>query len=270
MQKQKFRAKVYAFYRTHKRILPWRETTDPYRILVSEIMLQQTQVSRVIEKYGLFIEKFPTIDDIANARLQTILNAWSGLGYNRRALALKKLAAIVVRDFHGKVPDQAELLNKLPGVGNATAHAVCAFAFDQPVVFLETNIRTVFIHHFFPREEKVRDSEILPLAHKMLDTLHPRKWYYALMDYGVALKRLYGNPARRSAHYKKQGRFEGSSRQIRGAIIRLLVSRGSIKELSLISLLPFAKSRVEKVLISLAREGFIEHRGNRISISQRL
>ncbi len=268
MRKQGFQSTVYGFYHAHKRTLPWRETTDPYKILISEFMLQQTQVSRVVEKYVSFIERFPAIEDVANASLQVILNAWSGLGYNRRALALKKLADIVTGTFNGEVPDTVDELKKLPGVGDATARAICAFAFDQPVVFLETNIRAVFIHHFFSDREQVEDREILPLVEKTLDTRHPREWYYALMDYGVVLKKLHGNPSRRSAHYKKQSTFAGSDRQIRGAIIKLLVNGSGMKTATLFARLPFAKSRVKRIIDRLAHEGFIELRGSRISIAK--
>ncbi len=257
---------VYDFYKSNKRILPWRATRDPYRILLSELMLQQTQVARVMEKYRLFLGKFPTIASVASAQPSAILSAWSGLGYNRRALALKKMAVIIVNQYNGKIPHEAELLKKLPSVGDATANAVCAFAFSKQVVFLETNIRAVFIHHFFRDWENVKDSQILPLVEKMLDTQNPREWYYALMDYGVSLKRLHRNPARRSAHYQKQSGFAGSNRQIRGAIIRLLIGRKSITESSLISQLSFPKTRIKEMLKTLTTEGFIEKNGTLISI----
>jgi A/G-specific adenine glycosylase len=270
MRKDEFQALVYDFYLTHRRILPWRDTKDPYKILLSELMLQQTQVKRVVEKYRIFIRKFPTIRSVANARLRTILDTWSGLGYNRRALALKRLAVIVMNQFGGRLPDNVELLKKLPGIGDATASAICAFAFNQPVVFLETNIRTVFIHHFFKEQEEVKDSQILPQVEKTLDIHNPREWYYALMDYGVSLKRLHGNAARRSVYYHKQSKFEGSDRQIRGAIIKLLIHKDSITTASILRQLPFGKPRIRKMIDRLAAEGFIEKRRGRISITQRI
>jgi A/G-specific adenine glycosylase len=174
-----------------------------------------------------------------------------------------------VKEFGGKIPDKVELLKKLPGIGDATAKAICAFAFGKPVVFLETNIRTVFIHHFFRDQQQVRDSQILPLVEKMLDKNNPREWYYALMDYGVSLKRSQGNPARRSAHYHRQSRFEGSNRQVRGAIIKLLIRKKSIAESMLLAELPFAKSRVKGMIKKLAEEGFIERQRGRIVITEK-
>ncbi|MEK6794327.1 MAG: A/G-specific adenine glycosylase, partial [Spirochaetota bacterium] len=143
---RRFRTTVYRYFLAHKRDLPWRHTHDPYRILVSEIMLQQTQIPRVIEKYGQFIHRFGTIRSLAKAPLSTCLTAWQGLGYNRRAVFLHRLAKEVVRAHSGEIPRSVEALETLPGIGHYTARAVCAFAFNIPSVFIETNIRSVFIH----------------------------------------------------------------------------------------------------------------------------
>jgi A/G-specific adenine glycosylase len=265
-KKKLFQSIVYGNYALNRRALPWRDTTNPYRILLSELMLQQTQVERVLEKYRLFVQRFPTVSSVAKANLRGVLDAWSGLGYNRRALSLKRLAEIVVKEHRGRIPRDPKLLMQLPGVGKATAGAVCAFAFNKPVVFLETNIRAVFIHHFFSGEKHVKDSEILPIAEKMLDKKNPRRWYSALMDYGVSLKKLHGNPARRSAHHRSQSSFAGSDRQIRGEIIKLLVRRKAIRESSLCAQLLFPCWRVRKMIKALAKEGFIKKRGAVVSI----
>ena len=215
-----FRRTILGYYRAHGRKLPWRETSDPYRIFVSEIMLQQTQVERVLKKYPPFIEAFPDFQALAAAPLSRILALWQGLGYNRRAVQLKRCAVQVVEAHGGRLPDSPDALYALPGVGKATAGAVAAFAFNRPVAFVETNIRRVFLHFFFPWRSGVADAEILPIAERALERRDPRTWHYALMDYGVMLKKSLGNANVRSSHYKKQPPFEGSSRQIRGMVLK--------------------------------------------------
>ncbi|HOO91646.1 MAG TPA: hypothetical protein PLA74_12550, partial [Syntrophales bacterium] len=177
-----FRETVYDYYRRHSRQFPWRETTDPYRILVSEIMLQQTQAPRVLLKYEEFLQHFPDVSSLASAPLHDVLGAWQGLGYNRRALALKQSAQKIVAFHGGIIPRDEGSLVSLPGIGTATARAVRAFAFNEPVIFIETNIRAVFIHYFFSQEETVSDSDLRPLVEKTLDHDNPRRWYNALMD----------------------------------------------------------------------------------------
>jgi A/G-specific adenine glycosylase len=262
-----FRQKVYRHYRQHGRDLPWRRTSDPYKILISEIMLQQTQVSRVIEKYEIFIRTFPNIESLVQAPLREILSVWQGLGYNRRALVLKRLADMVVTRFDSKIPANAEDLRKLPGIGEATANAICAFAFNQRVVFAETNIRSVFIHHFFPEGANIKDAEVLPLVSQTLDSRNPRKWYWALMDYGAALKKNMINPGRSSAHYQKQGPFKGSNREIRGRILQTLVKRPRISEDELVEKLPFEEEAVQRNLRQLVREGFLIKQGAHVIVA---
>ncbi len=252
-----FRELVWGHYRKHGRKLPWRETTDPYEILVSEVMLQQTQVSRVLSKYRKFLVAFPHIEALAAAPLRDVLQVWQGLGYSRRALALHRLASVVVERHGGTIPSDVETLKKLPGIGHATASAICAFAFNLPTVFVETNIRTVFIYHFFADAARASDKDILPLVAATLDSENAREWYYALMDYGVMLKEQFGNPARRSAHHVKQSAFEGSNRQVRGRVLRILTSRGSVAYENLHRELGIARSRLASILQQLAEEGFI-------------
>lgn len=262
-----FQNLVYAYYENHGRKLPWRETRDPYRILVSEIMLQQTQVERVIGKYEAFIDAFPDFHALAQAPLQEILQVWQGLGYNRRAIALKRIAEIVVANYQGMLPSQPDELVKLPGIGSYTASAIAAFAFDLPVVFIETNIRTVFIRCFFHDRSEVSDSEIRPLIDQTLDTAHPRTWYYALMDYGAMLKQQHPNPSRKSAHYHKQAPFKGSNRELRGMILRTLTRERALSERKLIQTLAMEPERVKRTLTQLQDEGFIKKHGNRYSIA---
>lgn len=254
-----FQKVIYRCYKDNGRnSLPWRNTEDPYHILVSEIMLQQTQVGRVIRKYEKFITALPDIQTLAKAPLRKILMLWQGLGYNRRAIALKNIAQKVVHEFpDGKLPSSVELLMTLPGVGRSTASAVSAFAFDQPVVFIETNIRRAFIHFFFRDQEGIRDRELLSMVEKTLDAENPREWYYALMDYGAMLKKLPQNPNRRSAHYQKQGSFHGSNRQLRGLILKAILKKPYSSESALMRTLDMAPAKFKAALGQLMDEGFV-------------
>jgi A/G-specific adenine glycosylase len=262
-----FQKSIYHYYRENGRAFPWRTTHNPYHILVSEIMLQQTQTERVAEKYGQFINAFPDFSLLVKAPLREVLRLWQGLGYNRRAVALKEIARTVMTKFHGNLPSSLDDLMSLPGIGRATASAISAFAFNEPTVFIETNIRRVFIHHFFENENSIRDTEILPLVEKTLDTSNPRKWYYALMDYGVMLKKHHLNPNRKSAHYQRQSPFEGSNRQIRGMILKILVMKLTISEQEIVRRLKINPERIRRNLIQLQKEGFIEKRGNWFTIA---
>ncbi len=252
-----FRKLIYDYYRVHGRVLPWRLTWDPYRILVSEVMLQQTQVGRVKDKYEEFIGAFPGFPALAGASLDSVLRIWQGLGYNRRALWLKNAAITVMDRFSGALPSSPEAIATLPGIGTATAASIAAFAFNKPVVFIETNIRTVFIHFFFHDRDGVRDSEIAPLVAQTLDRDDPRSWYYALMDYGTMLKKEGERGHRRSAGYHKQSPFRGSDRQVRGAILRLLVGGKTLPEAVLIDLLHSPEEKVRRNLRDLQGEGFV-------------
>lgn len=219
--------------------LPWRlpeadGAFDPYKIVVSELMLQQTQVPRVIPKFAQFLTHFPSVQDLANAELADVLTAWQGLGYNRRAKYLWQSARMICDDFSGKIPESPELAQKLPGVGPNTAAAIAVYAFNQPEIFIETNIRTVFIYHFFSGKQDITDRQILLLLEQTLDRENPREFYWALMDYGTFLKQTRGNNIRASKSYHKQPPLEGSHRQIRGQILRHLTVRpesyGSLTE----------------------------------------
>ncbi|QQR53579.1 A/G-specific adenine glycosylase [bacterium] len=218
-----FQQHVKAFYAKAKREFVWRYVADPYLVVVSEFMLQQTQTARVVEKYNLFIKVLPTFQALAACSNHQLFQLWHGLGYNRRALYLKQFAQWVVEDHNGKLPADPALLQTQKGLGHATASSICAFAFNMPTVFIETNIRTVFLHHFFSQQAEVTDKQIVPLVQQAVDQTAPRSWYYALMDYGVFLKKQLPNPSRASAHHAKQSKFEGSDRQVRGQIVKFLV-----------------------------------------------
>lgn len=208
--------------------MPWRSAEadggfDPYKIWLSEIMLQQTQVARVIPKFEQFLKRFPDVQSLAAAPLADVLVLWSGLGYNRRAKYLHDAARRVVSDHNGKFPQSVAELSALPGVGKNTAGAILAYAHNEPVVFIETNIRSVLILYFFENQDSVTDAQLREVAQAVLDEKNPREWYWALMDYGSHLKSTAGNHARRAKSYVKQSKFEGSRRKVRGQVMRRLV-----------------------------------------------
>ena len=264
---EEFRQIIYQYYAEHRREMPWRVSRNPYHILVSEIMLQQTQVGRVLAKYEEFISRFPDFDSVSRASLQEILGVWQGLGYNRRAISMQKICRLVVTEYGGVLPNSADTLQTFPGIGPATAGAICAFAFNQPTVFIETNIRRVFIHFFFPNKNGVKDKEILPLVEETLDTSSPRRWYHALMDFGAMLKKEENNPNRRSAHYNRQAPFQGSNREIRGLILKTLLEKPDLTEGELIRSVDKSPERVRPIINQLTKEGFLIRTGNRLKIS---
>jgi len=251
---------VQTFYAKNGRHnLPWRKTKNPYRIHLSEVMLQQTQVDRVIPKYKAFLKAFPTVTELANVSLGEVLQQWQGLGYNRRAKMLHNCAKEIVRTCHGTYPSTYQKLCQLPGIGPYTAGAISAFVYNKPVPVIETNIRTVYTHHFFREATDISDEEILRYIVVTLDHENPREWYWALMDYGTYLKKEYGSINSRSKHYIKQSNFQGSDRQIRGAIVRTLAE--ATRPLSRISLLKklsnFEDIRIDAQLKGLLEEGMV-------------
>lgn len=273
-QVKAFQAQIWAFYDVSGRHnLPWRKTKNPYKIMVSEVMLQQTQVSRVLEKYPEFLKAFPDIKTLAKAPLSEVLKVWQGMGYNRRGLALKRMAEKVVTEYKGKIPHERHELESLPGVGPYTAGAVRAFAFSEPEIFIETNIRRIFIHHFFSlgcpvpklgtplgnRTPKlVSDKEIMPLVEATLDTKNPREWYWALMDYGSHLPKVTKtNSNTQSKHYVRQSTFKGSIRELRGKILREL-GKGP-KTLITLKRLCDNDTRTKEALDALTKDGLIKY-----------
>ncbi len=248
--------------------LPWRQTTDPYKILVSELMLQQTQVERVIPKYLAFIERFPDTKTLAAASLRDVLVLWQGLGYNRRAKYLLQCAKVVEEQYNGQFPNNESALLELPGIGPYTASAVCAFAYNQAVVLIETNVRTVFLYHFFAEKNEVHDKEILELVTLSLDTTHPREWYWALMDYGSYLKKILPNPSRKSKQHTKQSKFSGSLRQVRGEIIRLLTAKDYQTTTELLQQLQSNKLYFAAALDQLLQEKLVVQDSGKISLGE--
>ncbi len=259
---REFRRAVWTHWKKYGRHdLPWRKTADPYKILVSEVMLQQTQVPRVIEKYKSFLKTFPTVNDLARFNLATVLKEWSGLGYNRRGKYLQDAAKKVVTDYRGNF--KKALQHPLPGVGPYTRAAVRTFAFNEPDTMIETNIRTALIHRFYKGRSFVSDRELLGVAERISEGQDPRTWHWALMDYGAYLKKTGVRTNHRSAHYVKQSKFEGSLRQARGAILRELSRSKSLNNPSN----PYNDLRCrygetfDKALAALARDGLIVQEG---------
>jgi A/G-specific adenine glycosylase len=263
-----FQRMVLAHYDQLGRDMSWRNTTDPYQILVSEIMLQQTQVERVNIKFPEFISAFPDFSSLAAAPLSSVLAVWQGMGYNRRAIALQKCAIRVTDEYCGRLPSDVSTLVTFPGIGRATASSIAAFAFSQPVVFIETNIRRVFIHFFFADTQQVNDADIFPVVEKSLYWDNPRVWYWALMDLGSFLKKTVSNPNRRSSHYIRQAPFEGSDRKIRGIIIRFLIKCPGISEKEIVDFCNEDPVRIKKILDSLSSEGFITRHNNEFFIAE--
>lgn len=263
-----FRTTVRAQGRELYRDLPWRRTRDPYLVLVSECMLQQTQVSRVMGYWDVWLSRFPTADALAAAPLETVLESWRGLGYNRRAVALHRTAQEVSEHLGGVVPADRAALLSLPGVGPSTAAGVRVFAYDLPDRYLETNVRTVFLHELLPLEVEVTDRELIPLVEAACPSDDVRGWYYALLDYGAFLKRTLPNPSRRSAHHTRQSTFEGSRRQKRAYLLRAVQDEGRADLAHLSQSLDEAERQAgrprvpvalaESILADLLGEGFLE------------
>ncbi|MEY4602494.1 MAG: hypothetical protein RL292_435 [Candidatus Parcubacteria bacterium] len=265
-----FKKTIWDYYKKNGRHdLPWRpptlkfrrdkKTLDPYKILISEVMLQQTQVPRVIEKYKSFLKKFPTVEALAEAPLKDVLLEWQGLGYNRRAKYLKVCAEKVVAEHNSKFPKTFAELVKLPGIGPATAGDILAFAYNIPVPVIETNIRSVFIHFFFSVKDaswQVDDKQILPLIEQTLDMENPREWYWALFDYGAFLKQT-RNPNTQSKHYVKQSPFKGSNREKRSQILKLILT-GSKTKKEIIKALGYQSGVVQKNLEQMLNENLIK------------
>lgn len=257
---KEFSETIWDYYAKNRRELVWRTNINPYAVVVSEIMLQQTQVDRVATKFPEFIAKFDSFSALATASSGDVVRAWQGLGYNRRALYIHRLAQEIIIKYGGVVPNDPEVLEQLSGIGPATARSIVAFAYNIPTIFIETNIRAVFIHHFFDKNSVVHDRDILPLVRDTVDLQNPREWYYALMDYGVMLKKKYQNPARSSQHYVRQSKFEGSDRQIRGAVLRACADTVKYNFIVATYSLIFKKKPADivKIINALMYEGFIQ------------
>lgn len=255
-----FRNIVLEHYRLHGRLFSWRQTRDAWCILVSEVMLQQTQTQRVAPKYAAWLERFPDARALASAPLADVYDAWQGLGYNRRALRLRDCARLSVDQYQGQPPDDEAALLAMPGIGRYTARAIRCFAYDRPAVFLETNIRAAIIFHFFRHPDLlVKDKALEAVADLVLDRVDPRTWYYALMDYGAWLKKTVPNPGRRSTTHVRQSTFAGSRRQARGAVLRALADIGPASIATLAERSGLAYPRMDAALSALVAEGLVRY-----------
>lgn len=269
---QDFIERVWHEGKRFYRDLPWRNIDDAYAVLVSEVMLQQTQVSRVLKYWDRWLRIFPTVDALASAETSLVLEMWQGLGYNRRALALKRCAEICSTQYGGALPCTYDELLALPGIGKATAAGIMAFAYNKPAMYLETNVRSVFIHEFYPDEEGVSDKQLEELVRKTCSSENVRAWYYALLDYGSHLKSIYKNPSRRSKHHVRQSTFEGSRRQKRAEVLRVVLAETSISFDELHAAMnDFEKqhnraemgtSLLRSILSDLSSEGFLVYQDN--------
>jgi A/G-specific adenine glycosylase len=267
---QAFQKFVLGYFKKNGRDFPWRDTRDPYRILVSEVMLQQTQTERVVVKYAEFLKAFPTWKALSQATPAEVVRVWMGLGYYRRAFNLHKAAQCVVHEHGGAPPQTAEGLRKLPGVGSYTAAAIAAFAFGEPAPMIETNIRAVYLYTFFPQVCEVSDKEILQKVEETLYKRDPRSWFYALMDLGVELKRRTKGINQRSKHHVKQSKFEGSQRQVRAAVLKVIAEAESLRRADISRKLSYDGDKIDAAIRALESEGLIESvRGGRLLIASR-
>jgi A/G-specific adenine glycosylase len=306
-----FQKIILDWHKENRRDLPWRNTKNPYKILVSEVLLQQTQISRVLPKYGEFLEAFPTLEALAKAPDKKLLKVWQGLGYWRRAKYLKETAKILTKARESssqassrrpasKVPKGVagrerrpqnstgnfegrslgtwtpERLEELPGVGPYTARALACFAFGSRETFLDTNIRRVYLHFFFPNQRDVPDEAILPLAQKAIyyvshgrgnRTISPREWHYALFDYGALVLKDKGIN-KRSRHYSKQSKFAGSFRSYRTKVVHYLLSQKGNKERRAVikELLKNSPYPLQEIINSLLKDGLIKKSGAHYSL----
>ncbi|MFW9847580.1 MAG: Fe-S cluster assembly protein HesB [Candidatus Thorarchaeota archaeon] len=217
-----FQDKIMSWWRTNSRDLPWRNNPSPYNVLVSEVMLQQTQVSRVIPKYNEFLNAFPTLESLANAETRHLLKTWSGLGYNRRALWLREAARDIIN--RGSFPENEKELRELKGIGRYTSRSILIFAFNKDIATIDTNIRRVIIASGFATEESTQ-SELEKIADLLLPVGRSSDWHNALMDYG---SHVLTTSSTGIAPLSSQTKFAGSSRQIRGIIIRLLTENSKV------------------------------------------
>ncbi len=258
-----FRKFILSWYGKNKRSFPWRKTSDPYRILVSEVMLQQTQISRVVPKYKKFLQEFPTLKSLAQVSTRKLLKTWKGLGYWKRALFLRESARKIIKEYLGKFPQDSRSLETLPGIGPYTAKAIACFAFRKKEAFLDTNIRKVYLHFFFSKRKKVSDREILEIAQRAVRKKNPKAWHYALFDYGAAVlkgKRI----NRKSLHYYRQSPFQGSFRSFRTKAVRLLLSQNKTSHKTLESFLEKEIRKTQKsysseeILFSLLKDKLIK------------
>jgi len=247
-----FQHKIFQFYKQNKRDLPWRNTTDPYKILVSEFMLQQTQVNRVITYYKKWMKQWPTVYKLADEEYKNVLQAWMGLGYNRRAMYLHQSAKVIAHEFKGDVLQAVHHFDKLPGIGLYTCKAIQIFAANENIATVDTNIRRILINEF-NLKKLIPDKDLFQLAERCLPKKRSRDWHNALMDYGA----IYLTSKKTGIKPKTiQSKFDGSDRQIRGKILRMLLNDQQ-SEYQLEQKLQIDSKRLSKILVKMKKEGTV-------------
>lgn len=260
---------VLDWYKTNKRNLPWRSTRDPYHILVSEIMLQQTQVSRVIPKYEEFLKRFPTVGKLASVSSAEVIRAWKGLGYNRRALNLQRAARVIVGEHNGKVPSDLEALRELPGIGRYTAGAIRNFAsgIDTPAV--DTNVKQ-FLDHFVPASAARTENDYYDLAEQLMPEGKAREWLHAVMDYSALVlksNKVTGSTLR--VEPRKSEPFVGSNRYLRGRIIDRLRDQAQTASALFAAIakpIDVEQGRFQALVTALQSEGFLTRKGRTLRL----
>lgn len=258
-----FQKYIVRWWKTHRRDLPWRHTHDPYKICVSEVMLQQTQVSRVRSKYKEFLLHFPSVLALAHASSSDVLQVWKGMGYNRRALYLQRTARIIVKEYHNHFPISEHLLIKLPGVGIYTARAILVFAYKKDIAMVDTNIRRIITHFFF-HDERQKESVIQEMADRLVPQGRSWEWHQALMDYGaLAMPKTKIDKRRTNKPFRESNRF------YRGRIVDRL-REGEIQEDVLIIqfMNTYKKERdfIRNIITGLLRDGLVKRSGDIIHL----
>ena len=246
-----FQKQILSWYLLHQRDLPWRKTRDPYKILLSEVMSQQTQLVRVIPKYAKWINELPTVHTLAKASNTDVLRLWSGLGYNRRAIYLKKTAEVIIRKYNGVFPETIEKLKALPGIGEYTARALLCFAFDKQVAVFDTNVRKVILITFFKEKKYPTEKELLQIADQLLPNGRAYEWNQALMDYATSVLK------REKIPIKKQAPFKTSKRYIRGQIIKVLLAKGRVPRNQITNSIEVNNHSVDEIISDLITEGIL-------------
>ena len=267
------REALRAWYVPRRRAYPWRGSHDPYAVWVSEVMLQQTQAGRVVPAFRSFLRRFPTVRALAAAPRRDVVREWGGLGYNRRAVRLSEAARAIVRDHAGRIPRDPATLRELPGIGPYTAAAVASLGFGEPVAAVDTNVRRVVARvHLGVEGHDVPARELWALADAWLDVDDPVTWNQAVMDLGREVCRpnprcgvcplarvcrfhLAGSIAARGP--RRQGPFAGSSRQVRGAVVRALRSHPSLTRTRLADETGFPPERIDAAVRTLTADGLI-------------
>ncbi len=266
----RFKKEIMKYYRQNGRHdLPWRHDTSPYSIVVSEIMLQQTQVARVIEFYNKWMKMWPSFCDLASAELHEVLKVWKGLGYNIRAIRLHKLSKEIIEKYNGVFPCNFEDINKLSGIGPYTAGAIMNFSYKKATSIIETNIRRVYIHHYFYNKQNIDDKVLCPVIMQTMNQANPQVWFWALMDYGSSLpKILKFNANRQSKHYTKQSKFQDSDRFFRSKILSTVVENKLISIEEIFSILGNDKERSSKIVNKMIKENILTDLGGKYVLNE--